>query len=157
MQNIKKFCKWHPMDARRPFDCDCFCGKHSQGIAPHTLDAKYFHHIGDVAVFFKDGGYTRIFCNFHDYDASIFCKPVRAISTSSFSGWIKAMANNANPIPYNTPLAGTMKMLAHTNRLPAVADARLNQLPPSCGFSCLRKYRRAMYGMRAIPNWSTQP
>ena len=28
------------------------------------------------------------------------------------------MAYNAKPIPYNTPLAGTMKMLTHTKQTP---------------------------------------
>jgi hypothetical protein len=31
----------------------------------HALDAKNFHHVGDVAIFFKDGGYPRAFCSFY--------------------------------------------------------------------------------------------
>lgn len=53
------------MHSRRPFNRKGFRDQSSYGIAPNSLDTKYFHYGGNIAIFSQDIGYACVFCDFH--------------------------------------------------------------------------------------------
>ena len=55
----------YPVDARGNLNRQCLGQQPAERIARHALYAKDLHHIGDIAVFFKDRGHFSFRGNLH--------------------------------------------------------------------------------------------